>query len=126
MGEWRIVDTNCIKANYSPWSSINRQFVCMVFLLGKTLPSPQHVLYALAAQFDGVGRHTAARICAEASIHRFCKVRDLNERHLAKLRASLLPHLERMQAAKIEKAKAERVKPKPVPMPPVVLASAKK
>ena len=88
----------------------------MVFLLGKTLPGPQHVLYALAAQFEGVGRTTASRLCSESSIHRFCRVRDLNERHLAKLRDALLPHLERMQAGKIEKAKAERMKPIPVPM----------
>lgn len=91
----------------------------MVFLLGKTLPPSQHVLYALAAQFEGVGRTTASRLCSLASIHRFCRVRDLNERHMSRLREALLPHLEKVQKEKIEKAKAERLRPVPVPMPAV-------
>jgi ribosomal protein S13 len=93
----------------------------MVFLLGKSLPSQQHVLYALAGQFEGVGRSTAAKMCALASIHRFCRVRDMNERHLGRLREVLLPHLEAVKRAQVEKAKSERMRPVPVPMPPVVI-----
>lgn len=97
-----------------------------MYLLGKTLPGQQHVLYALAAQFEGVGRSTAARMCAAASIHRFCRVRDLNERHIARLRDCLLPHLEAAKQARVERVRAERCKPIPVPVPPINLAARKK
>ena len=88
----------------------------MVFLLGKTLPAQQHVLYALAGQFEGVGRATAGKICAQASVHKFCRVRDLNERHISRLRDALDPHLDEQKRMKIERARLARLEPVPVDM----------
>lgn len=93
----------------------------MVFLLGKTLPGQQHVLYALAAQFDGIGRHTASQLLARASIHKYCRVRELSERHLDRLRELLQPRLEAGRQERMQRAKLDKARPVPLPVPPINL-----
>ena len=56
-----------------------------MFLLGKSLRPEKHVIYALT-QFEGVGLATSKKLCNSASIHRLCKVKDLEESHVSKLK----------------------------------------
>ncbi|EPT06048.1 hypothetical protein FOMPIDRAFT_1026901 [Fomitopsis schrenkii] len=60
----------------------------MVHILGTLLPEKQLVKFALT-HFYGVGRHTAARICARVEIHDRCKIRELTPSQVTSLTAFL-------------------------------------
>lgn len=88
----------------------------MVFLLGLNLSPFKRVLYALRS-FEGVGLSTSEKLCDAASIHRYCRVNELNERHLQRLRELLQPMLEQQRQDKLMRAKAAKSAPKPI-LPP--------
>ncbi|KAJ1678101.1 hypothetical protein EV182_004775, partial [Spiromyces aspiralis] len=56
----------------------------MLHLLGVNLPDQKVVSVALT-YFYGVGKATAERICSQLSIHRQCKLYELNEAQLNRL-----------------------------------------
>lgn len=67
----------------------------------------KHVLYAIQ-KFEGVGFAKAKRLCDQASIHKFCKVKDLNETHLEKLRPMLQDTLEAQRQRKLVQLKKKK------------------
>ncbi|GBE82215.1 37S ribosomal protein SWS2, mitochondrial [Sparassis crispa] len=60
----------------------------MVHILGVLLPDRQLAKFALT-HFYGVGRGTAAKICARAQVHSRCRVRNLNPDQIISLTAFL-------------------------------------
>lgn len=72
----------------------------MVYFAGVDLQPVKHVRYALM-KFPGIGRATAVRICDKALIHKFCKISDLNEEQMVKLRALVQEHLDRQKQEKM-------------------------
>lgn len=75
-----------------------------MFLLEVNLRPAQRVLYALQ-QFNGIGMTTATKMCHQSGIHKFCKVEEMNDAHLQKLRNLLIPHLEGLKQKKLERIK---------------------
>lgn len=63
-------------------------------LLGKNSSPFKRVYYALKV-FKGVRLFRAEKLCDRANVHRVCKVEDLKESHLSKLKTVLQSHLER-------------------------------
>lgn len=84
-----------------------------MFLLGLNLKPFHRVLYALQ-NFEGVGPTTSSRLLAQSSIHRFCRVNELSERQVLKLKELLQPMMEERKQEKLMKAKAEKNVPKPI------------
>ena len=85
----------------------------MVFFLGKNLVSYKRVYYALRV-FEGVGLATAKRLCDTAYVHPLCKVRELSDAHISRLKTALQPMLEEQKQKKLFQLKmAERI-PKPI------------
>lgn len=84
-----------------------------MFLLGLNLNPFKRVLYALQ-NFEGVGTATAERLLAQASIHRYCHVKELSDRHVNRLKELLQPMLEARRQAKLLKIKSEKSVPKPI------------
>lgn len=85
----------------------------MVVLLGKNMNPWKRVWYALQC-FDSVGLFTAKKLCDQALVHPVAKVKDLNEAHLAKLKALLQPMLETQRQKRLLQIKAAKNMPKPV------------
>ena len=84
-----------------------------MFLLGLNLKPFQRVLYALQ-NFEGVGATTANRLLAQSSIHEFCRVGELNERQVIKLKELLQPMMEERKQDKLMKVKAAKSIPQPI------------
>lgn len=85
----------------------------MVVLLSKTLNPWKRVWYAIQT-FEGIGLSTAKTLCSKALIHPQAKVKDLNEEHLAALKALLQPRLEQERQNKLFSIRAAKKKPKPI------------
>lgn len=64
----------------------------MARIAGINIPSHQHTVIGLTAIF-GIGRSTARRICALASIAESKKVKDLNDSDLEKLRDEIAKYV---------------------------------
>lgn len=75
-----------------------------MILLGVNLRNSKNVLYALR-YFEGVGLHTAQHLCDMASIHRQCRVEELTDVHIGKLKPLLQTHLEQQRQQKLALAK---------------------
>lgn len=84
-----------------------------MFLLGLNLKPFNRVLYSLQ-NFEGVGLTTSSRLLAQAAIHRFCRVNELSERQVIRLKELLQPMMEARKQDKLIKAKAARNVPKPI------------
>lgn len=84
-----------------------------MFLLGLNLKPFQRVSYALK-NFEGVGRSTSERLLALSAIHRFCRVNELSERQVIKLKELLQPMMEARKQDKLMKLKAAKNQPKPI------------
>lgn len=84
-----------------------------MFLLGCNLNPFKRVLYALQ-NFDGVGETTAKRLLDSASIHRFCRVSELSERQVQRLKELLQPMLESRKQAQLRAVKEAKSRPRPI------------
>lgn len=84
-----------------------------MFLLGLNLKPFHRVLYALQ-NFSGVGPSTAHRLLSQSSIHQFCRVNELSERQIIRLKELLQPMIEERKQEKLMKAKAAKNVPKPI------------
>lgn len=79
-----------------------------MFLLGKSLRPEKHVIYALT-QFYGVGLATSKRLCNSASVHRLCKVKELDETHISKLKPLIQEILDEGAKNRLLKLKIQSV-----------------
>lgn len=84
-----------------------------MYLLGQTLSPYKRVYYALKA-FEGVGLATAKRLCDQSFVHPLCKVRELTDTHVARLKSHLQPLLEEQKQKKLMRMKKARLIPKPI------------
>lgn len=84
-----------------------------MFILGQSLSAFKRVYYALQ-KFSGIGLPTAIKICNQANIHPQCHINELNENHLDKLKPILQEYLEKQRHKKIENARKQLTKVKPV------------
>lgn len=84
-----------------------------MFLLGLNLKPFHRVLFALQ-NFEGVGLTTSTRLLAQSSIHQFCRVNELGERQVIRLKELLQPMMEERRQEKLMKAKAAKNVPKPI------------
>lgn len=84
-----------------------------MFLLGLNLKPFQRVLFALQ-NFEGVGLPTAHRLLSQSSIHQFCRVNELSERQVIKLKELLQPMMEERKQEKLMKVKAAKSIPRPI------------
>jgi ribosomal protein S13 len=84
-----------------------------MFLLGLNLNPFNRVLYALQ-KFEGVGLATSQRLLAQSSIHQFCRISELSERQVIKLKGLLQPMMEAQKQEKLMKLKAAKSIPRPI------------
>ena len=84
-----------------------------MFLLGLNLKPFHRVLYAIQ-NFEGVGLTTSTRLLAQSSVHKFCRVNQLSERQVIKLKELLQPMMEERKQEKLMKIKAAKSIPKPI------------
>jgi ribosomal protein S13 len=84
-----------------------------MFLLGQTLNPFKRVKYALLV-FEGVGMTTAERIMNRAYIHTMCKINELTEEMVERLRIELQPIINDEKQRKLIKLQKERTAIKPI------------
>ena len=78
-----------------------------MFLLGLSLRPSQFVNRAIQG-YESIGAATAEAIMHRASIHPLCRVRDLNDIHLAKLKPLIQATLEENRERKLIRMKMKK------------------
>ena len=84
-----------------------------MFLLGQTLKPFKRVKYALLV-FEGVGMATADKLLNRAYIHTMCKVNELTEEMVERLRIELQPIIDTEKQRSLIRLQKQRTEIKPI------------
>lgn len=78
-----------------------------MFIAGKYLFPHKHVRFAIM-QFAGIGATTAIKICSASYVHPFCKVQELTEIQIERMKPLILEVVDAEKKKKIARMKREQ------------------